>query len=408
MAIRSEEPATYANFAGLRNNVPVGEFGLSDLSVALNVDLNDSGVASRRKGYGAPVLEGSYHSLWNGAGVCLAVTGSSLVRILPGYTATVLRTGLVPGLRMSYVAVGTRAYYSNDSDTGVVENGASRSWGLSPPARISATAISGTLRPGRYQFAMTYLRDDGQESGAPLSGVLELLTTGGLRFDSLPVSADPSVLTKAVYVSKVDGETLYRRAEIAAAQTSLQVTDDGLSTLVLRTQHLSGAPAGSIISYYNGRTLSASGSVLRYSEPYAYEHFDPRAYLPFESAIKLVAPVDGGVFIGTENETVFLRGDDVAQAVLVTKAAYGAVPGTLAYAQASAFGDGSAEGTAALWASTQGLCLGRDGGGFRNLTQDRFAYPKQPQGAALFRQHRGLNQYVAVLHGAETTGNEHI
>jgi len=405
--LRDEEPVTYQNFSGLRNNVAAGDFDTSDLEVALNVDLNDKGVVSRRKGFGTAVLAGSYHSLWSGAGVCLAVTDTSLKRILPGYTATTLRSNLTAGRRMAYVGVGARAYYSNGVDTGVVENGASRSWGIARPPRISATAISGTLRAGRYQFAMTYVRSDGQESGAPRAGVLELTAFGGFRFSSLPVSTDSGVLTKVLYLSKVNGETLFRKAEIAADETSLDVTDDDVSSLVLRTQHLNAPPAGDVLAVYNGRLLSASGSYLSYSEPYAYELFDPRLVLVFESAVKMIAPVKGGVFVGTDKETVFLQGDDIGNSSLEHKADYGVVPGTLAYAQASAFGEGSQSGLLAVWASTQGACVGADGGAFRNLTQERFAYPKQPQGAALFRQHRGMNQYLTVMQGTETAGNVH-
>jgi len=408
MAIRSETDVTFQKFSGLRNNVAESSFKLDDLSVALNVDLNDDGVVSRRKGFSAPEIVGDYHSLWSGAGVCLAVSGTTLNRILPGYTATALRTDLTTGRRLSYYAVGNRAYYSNGVETGVVESGEDRSWGIVPPGRISATAVSGTLRSGRYQFTLTYERLDGQESGSPLAGVLELSEPGGLRFSDLPVSTDPGVTAKILYISKVNGETLFRRAAIAADATTFDVTDDWLSLVPLRTQHLSAAPPGDIVSSYNGRMLVANGPYLRYSEPYAYELFDARRVLTFDSAIKMVAPVEDGLFVATENSTVFLKGDDIALSAMLPKAEYGVIPGTLAFTQASSFGDGSQSGTLAVWASKEGLCVGTGGGVFRNLTQDRFAYPKQPQGAALFRQHRGTNQYLAVLQGAEIAGNIHV
>jgi hypothetical protein len=306
---------------------------------------------------------------------------------------------------MHYLRIGPRVYYSNAAESGVIENGISRSWGLTPPIRISATETAGMLRAGRYQFALTYMRSDGQESGSSLAGVLELSTTGGLNFSSLPVSTDSDVVAKVLYLTKVNGETLLRRAEIPNATTSFAVRDEGTSTLPIKTQHLNAPPAGRFLAVYNGRIVLATDRGIAYSEPYAYELFDRRAILPLEGSVTMVAPVKDGVFVGTDIATIYLEGDDLSRCVLVDKAAYGVIPGTLAYSQSSAFGDGSKDGNLAIWASDQGLCAGADDGTFRNLTQDRFAYPKQPYGAAFFRQHRGMNQYIAVLQGTETQGN---
>ena len=193
---------------------------------------------------------------------------------------------------------------------------------------------------------------------------------------------------------------MYQRALVANSVTSVDVVEDGLLTLPLATQELGPPPAGQIVSSYNGRMLVASGNVLSYSEPYSYELFDLRANLPLESEITLVAPVTGGVFVGTINGTIYLQGDDMARVNFVPKADYGVIPGTLAMVQADTLGEGSQNGSAFIWASRQGLCVGTDNGGFRNLTQERFSYPATDRGAGLVRRHRGMNQYLAVLQGS--------
>jgi hypothetical protein len=58
-----------------------------------------------------------------------------------------------------------------------------------------------------------------------------------------------------------------------------------------------------------------------------------------------------------------------------------------------------------VFATTRGLCLCTPQGAVVNLTQDRFAYPIQPQGALVARRHRGMIQAVCVMQGTETAGN---
>lgn len=406
--IRDEEQVIHKDFSGLRNNVAAGEFDRSDLQVALNVEINDRRVIQRRTGFSEPVVAGSTHSLWAGAGVCLAVQGSSLLRVASGYATTTLRSDLTPNLPMSYYAVGARVYYSNGVQTGAVDEGRSRSWGLEVPARISAQEISGSFRAGRYQFALTYVRSDGQESGAPAAGVLDLAAPGGFRFSALPVSSDADVLEKNLYLSSWNGEVLYLRARLAADETTIDVTAPGPETAFLQTQHLSPPPAGEIVSYYNGRMVVAEGAQLHPSMPYSYELFDRREVIRFDSRTGMVAPVRGGVFVGTETQIVFLRGGDLSEVVYDVRAQYGVIPGTLAEAQADTVGEG-ADGKSYVVASKQGLCLLADGGAFKNLTQERFSYPSTAAGSAIVRRHRGMNQYVAVLRGGtETAANQHI
>lgn len=398
----------HEKFAGLRNNIDAGEFDLDDLEVALNTDINDSNVIQRRKGFGAAVAAGSYHSLWSGAGVCLVVTSTTLKRVAADYTLTTIRSGITAGLPMSYYAVGARTYYSNGVESGVVENGVSRSWGLEVPTLPVVSAISGLLRAGRYQVAVTYLRSDGQESGASRARVFELLEPGGLRVSNIPVSTDLDVSSKAIYISHWNGETLYRKAVVDNSVTSVDIVEDGVSTLPLLTQQLEPPPAGQIVSSYNGRVLVACGAVIYPSEPYAYELFDHRATLTLESDITLVAPVTGGIFVGTDNGTIYLQGDDLSRVNFVPKADYGVIPGTLAMVQSDTLGTGTTNGTAHIWASKQGLCIGADNGEYRNLTQERFSYPVTDRGAGLVRRHRGMNQYVAVLQGGTVSAaNQH-
>ena len=130
----------WSGFLGLRNNVDPTAFGREDLVTALNVDVDDSLSIGRRKGYSAPVTANVDRDLWASGAVCLGVGSNALKQVLPDYTVVVLRTGLSPSRPLSYAAVGDRVFYANGVVTGCVQNGANRTWGITPPGVFSVVA----------------------------------------------------------------------------------------------------------------------------------------------------------------------------------------------------------------------------------------------------------------------------
>ena len=110
---------------GLNNKVdPVRikfdpESGISELAVAVDIDIDSSGRISRRKGY-ERVLSGAGHSLFPYNNICFVVVDSSLtILYLDFSTKTLLQ---VTDSRMSYCAVGTRVYFANGYEKGYIEN----------------------------------------------------------------------------------------------------------------------------------------------------------------------------------------------------------------------------------------------------------------------------------------------
>src|SRR5574337_48675 len=146
--------AEFKSFAGLRNDVSSERMDAGDLVAADNVNIDASGQLSRRDGR-TLALAGDYHSLWAAGDLCLMVGGTSLLRVAPGYTTTALRTDLTAGAKMTFQPINERVYYSNGRELGVIENGASRSWGLTPPTtQGTTTATAGSLPAGTYQWAV--------------------------------------------------------------------------------------------------------------------------------------------------------------------------------------------------------------------------------------------------------------
>jgi hypothetical protein len=401
----------HSQFAGLRNNVPVDRFEPGDLSVAQNVDVDDSQRVTRRKGHGSAVVSGACKSLWSDGSTALAVQSeTTLIQIMPSYATKTLRTGITTGRDMTYVSMAGRVYYSNGVETGVVDNGQSRSWGLAPPSAQPIAAVTGgVLAPGRYQFAVTYLRTDGQESGTLVAGYIDLASTNGIALSAIPVPADPDVAAKMVYFSKRDGETLYRVGAIGLTITSFTYAMEASMQVPLMTQHLAPPPAGDFVGRVGARLLVANGDTLYPSEPYAPELFDLRKAKRFDSRITMVESIDTrieGMWLGTDAAVVWLRGESPEKWEYDIAADYGVIPGSLAYIDGDAIGNGALKGSpVAFFATARGLCYGTSSGTFENMTWDRFAYPIQDKGAAVVRRHRGMIQGLVTMRGTEQAAN---
>ncbi len=397
----------FTEFKGLRNTVDAHDFGPGDLSIALNVDIDDAETIARRKGYSTAVVVGVDRDLFAHGALCVGVGSNTLKRILPDYSTIELRSGLPAGRALSYCPVADRIYYSAGALTGAVSAAGHRSWGLVPPALGTHVVSGGGLLAGRYQWTATYVRSDGQESGAPLARVVDVPTGGGFTV-SVPASSDPDVVAKWVYVSTRDGQTLYRYTVVANATTEIPVLSALPATVPLETQFLVPSSAlGSIshMAYGNGHLLVAVDNRLFVSEPYAPELFDPRKVYPFPDRITLVSFLEDGAWIGTDSQIAWIANADIDRWEFKQRAKYGAIPGTAVLHSAEDIGEGESKLPAVLFASAEGLCAGLANGQFVNFTKGRFAYPKQAKGAGVVRDYRGSVQYLVSLNGPETPGN---
>ena len=396
----------YANFQGLRNTVSAESFSKEDLVTALNVDISDDLGISRRKGFSAPVTAVVDRDLWAAGSLCLGVGSNALKLVNPDWTTITLRSGLTASKSLSYAIVGDRVFYANGVELGCVQNGANRTWGLEVPAVPLTAATGGTLTAGKYQYAVTFLRNDGQESGAGKAGTIELAATGGVSLSSILVSTDPTVTDKIIYFSPVGGETLFRAGVIDNSTTVFAIREVRMGASPLLTQFFSPPPAGDFIGYHGGMMLVAKGDRLYPSEPYAPELFDFRKSVPFTDHITMVAPVKNGLWVGTDSQVLWLDGATPERWDFKVVAEYGVVPGTLTYGDAELIGDGSAGGDiVAFFASKRGLRVGHLGGRLINLDRDRFAYSIQERGAGVVRRHRGMAQFLCTMQGAEIAGN---
>jgi hypothetical protein len=392
------KPVVFNGFRGINNVLPEDALFTKDgtyLRTALNVDIDNAFKIRRRKGYGS-LLPGQTHSLWSDGSTCLFREGTALKRLFDDFATTAtLRNDIGGNLPMAYVSLDGRVYYSDSVVTGVIEGGVSRSWGLIPPPAPVVESYVGSLRAGRYLVSLTYVRNDGQESGTDAPTVITLTETGGIQV-YLTASGDPGVSSIRLYTSACDGDQLFL-AGTFPNQSGWQVYS-GETELgpELKTLFFDQAPAGHMLEYFNGRIYVADGQYVFPSKPYAYELFDLEDYLPFDGPISLLGAVEDGLFIADGRRTYFVKDPKVRVPVLP----YGAITGTMTKIDLRLFGDGGMEGTGLMWISRKGIVLGTRGGSVRNLSESVYVFEAGSFGAGLFRQSNGHNQYVALLQGS--------
>jgi len=411
-ANKDEGVYEFLEFQGLRNTVDPERLNAEELEVAQNVDIDDSLAVSRRKGFSAALVAGSASSIWSDGSTCLVVlSGTTLARVLPDWSTVTLRTDM-SGDPVSYSNYGTNVGYSDGKVSGMVQrDGTHRSWGILPPSdQPTATESYGSLPAGRYQYAVTFVRPDGQESGTGPAGVIPVAEGGAIDLSNIPVSDDSGVDKVRIYVSRRDGETLYHYGEYSNGTTTASINDE-VPDLAwpLETQFKAPPPPGQAVAEYNGHALVADGSTLYYSEPFAYELFDLRKNFRFRHPIKLIIPMESGVYLGTSNNIFWLPGQSPSEWKLDEGFSYGAIPGTAHIVSRDMIFKGEGSGPVAVFHSTQGICVAADGGQITNITQEKFTFPEQTMGAGIVRRHRGSVQYLSTLQGAggaeATTGS---
>jgi len=122
-----------------------------------------------------------------------------------------------------------------------------------------------------------------------------------------------------------------------------------------------------------------------------------RDFRQFSSPITMVAPGDGGIYVGTETELAFLAGERFDQMVYRSVAAGYVVPGSgvVAPGERVKLGDGVGRGDAVLCIVGGFIVAGFGDGQLSMLTADRYKTTAQ-EVAATFRTVNGIPQYIAV------------
>ncbi len=414
-----------AKFRGLRNRTSPERMKPGDLLTATDIDIDDTGAALSRRGYVIKNVA-SCHSLFATNTVTLVVSGGFLNIVEDDYSFTPLQP-LVSNAPVSYDSIADVIYYSNGTDKGRVIRRAWSCWGVDAPiGQPVASAGVGNLAPGRYLYAVTFVRNDGHESGTPLSGTVELTAQGGIDFGAIAASPNPEVVGKYLYISLADGETLYRVDYIPNTQTTYSYRGAGLDLgPPLVTQHAGPPPADAgIVRLFNGIAYAVVNDVVYYSDPYNYDLFRlDTSFLRFPGPVANFESVNNGLYVSTEDvagedaesngTTYFLGGkrpDKFESSVVFD---YGSIVRTsvktdAAYFKGAPNADSEApeqSNPAVVWYTRHGIVVGFDGGAVMNLTEGTYSLPDAQLGAGFIKLDRGFAQYVASLQGVGPANN---
>jgi hypothetical protein len=167
---------------------------------------------------------------------------------------------------------------------------------------------------------------------------------------------------------------------------------------------------GICLEFYNGRLYHAIDNSVYCSDTYDIEHSDVRYknVATFNSRVTMIRKVEDGLYIGTETNTYFLRGNDITGEgfELDILCDYGVVIGTDIATQSEYMPQVQGSGRVMLWLSTRGICSGQNGGKWMNHSVNVFSFPEHREGNALVRDFNGMRQYIVTARGASAAYNK--
>ena len=384
---------------GVRNDVPAEGMTLNaegvDLVVGANVDLDDRGGVSRRNGYVLAVAGTDMHSLFATADgtQALVIDGTNIKRVTNnGATVTTIGSGLTAGARMSYWEHQKRVYHCNGINNGVFEGGAVRNWGVRRPADPALAATGGPLPAGRYAVALTFVCNDGSESGAGPGSDIELAAAGGIAVN-LTASTNARVTHINIYCTTPDGGAFYRAGTVAnASQVYTIAAPPALLQSPLITQHFDKPPVGHLVAIYRGRAYVAVGDLLHWSSPYGLEIFKPTDYLRMGSALRMIAPSTDGMYLSSDEGTFWAGGVDPDKFTLL-RVGEPALPGSVTYAKSSLVTELAGDIQIPVWLAGEGVCIGAPGGQL-SVVNKKWRASDAASGAGLIRAAGDTYQYL--------------
>lgn len=336
---------------------------------AVNVDIDRSGDASRRRGPRLVVPLDGLHSGWSGVHGSFGVANGTLYA-LTATTATPL--GQLPSNDpCTYEDVDARTVVCQR--LGLFEVVEAQLRPLAPPdgpLPEVGVAASGGLVAGRYSVAIAYLR--GTQEGA-LSALRTLTVAEGQGIELGEIAAVEGADLARVYRTAPNGTLLQHCADVPIGLPSFVVGQGPLGREAM-TQHLARTPGGSMVAAWRGRLLVARGRNLIVSEPMNPGLCSPRhGFVQFPDRLNLIAAVEAGVFVGTRRGVDFLRGGRPGEWSLERRGAKPPSPGGVTYIDGDQLPASyqQAGRRVAIWLAGNGFVLGCDDGSLIEPQADR-------------------------------------
>lgn len=389
--------AKYDGWPDGENNIrDATELEVSQLRRCVNFDVLDNGDIHRRSGktkiHNGTVVPRTMFS--NGKRVLFVESGNlwELNRNIDNtWSPMLVRIG-VGNHPMTYLDVNGDIFWSNQVQTGIIDTeGRDLPWGIKAPSdqpTVIPADSGGDLVAGNYQVAITFLSDEGQESGSTLAKVVSTSgNAGSILITDIPTPVDGSSIQ--VYCSAVNGEILYRIGRIKPGAPSFRITSASNNLgMQLQTQFCDKPPAGDVLEYHNGRIYIGDENVVWFTDALRYGSVRFASnFMMFPERVTLMKAVADGIFICAD-KTYWVSGVDTSEFQQLVVLPYGAVYGT---------GINLPESDNVAWFSEDGLIIAGLEAQVTTVQDDRSAVSTFENGAMLFRKTKGLRQFLATL-----------
>jgi hypothetical protein len=162
---------------------------------------------------------------------------------------------------------------------------------------------------------------------------------------------------------------------------------------------------GVCLTFFNSRLLVGSGDgVLYYTDPYDLDWMEEdNCRIPLGGLPTMVEAVDNGVWVSTPERLAFLSGEDAGSFSWKVQGDYPAIGGATMVVDTEALRMRDLPGKkAAVWASTNGICIGTANGDLINLSEERYSYAPGQRGAIILREQEGLVHIIASISALST------
>lgn len=180
--------------------------------------------------------------------------------------------------------------------------------------------------------------------------------------------------------AQVGDRTYYTNGyELGVLQGSISsVWKKGVYTGPETNRVFDGPVPGRHLAEFSGRMFISQGNAIWWSELFDFGLYDrARSFVQFHTNVRMMKPVDAGMFISTERNTYFLAGKNPKDWALRKVTGYPAVEWTdsIEYVNAADLGIETV-GLCPVWASTEGAILGTPDGIAYNLNKNKIIYPE--------------------------------
>jgi hypothetical protein len=393
------KPMTVAGFKGMDNvHTEKGFVGHDDgsmtaiPSVILNADVTPDSRLKKRAGYALFFALPNSHSAWSTRRVMLVAAEGHLYRFFPDGTKITLCNLAGPHEeKLFYAAVDNEVYISSRHWMGILDitTNQVRAWGIQVPEQpvMSLQTGTGALKSGTYHVCYTLL-NGGMVGGNGMSEAIEVLV------DDSTILLLNRPANIVVWITDPNGNKFYR----ALAEQD-RIT--GVDTLEpLPTFMCSPPNPMRFIRKAFGRMWGAIDNELLYSEPYRLDLYKSTNRFTFPTEIKMVGYVDGGIYVGFEERTIFLPGTEPT-AMKEVDVGSGVTRNILAYCN-NIPGVGN---NVPVWVSIDGLVAGGHSGALLRIKQDMIQFPAGREGAAISRTINGQAQFLASFKQERPSGS---